>query len=105
MAAGLQIWDASGNLVLDASYRVMRIIGSASLDGTGAGGSATDSRFAQGCFVSFQAAKSNGDGFLDHGVIMPVFTINGSTLSWSYPPPNSASFETYANGVLFYGSY
>jgi hypothetical protein len=105
MATGLQIWDASGNLVLDASYRVMRIIGSASLDGSGKGASATDSRFSQGCFISFQTAKSNGDGYLDHGVIMPAFSFSGTTLSWSYPPPKSGSYETYANGVIFYGSF
>lgn len=103
MAAGLQIWDASGNLILDATYRVMRVINSAYLSGSG--GSVPDSRFSQGGWVSFQPALSNGDGYLDHGVIMPVFTFNGSTLTWSYPPPKSGSYETYAIGWLFYGSY
>ncbi|NPT39677.1 hypothetical protein [Paraburkholderia xenovorans] len=105
MAAGLQVWDASGNLILDASYRVMRLISFVNLSGNGASGSVTDSRFAQGGFVSFQPATSNGDGYLDHGVIVPVFTFSGSTLSWSYPAPHSGSFETYASGVLFYGAY
>jgi hypothetical protein len=34
MAVGLQIFDASGNVVLDATFRVMRIIGSVSLGGS-----------------------------------------------------------------------
>ncbi len=103
MATGLQIWDASGNLVLDASYRVMRVINYAYLNG--GGGSVTDGRFSQGGWVSFQPEKSNGDGYLDHGVIFPVFSFNGSVLSWSYPPPRSGSYETFASGFLFYGSY
>jgi hypothetical protein len=103
MPAGLQIWDASGNLVLDASYRVMRIISNAYLNG--GGGSVSDTRFSQGGWVSFQPEKSNGDGYLDHGVIYPVFSFNGTVLTWSYPTPHSSSFETYASGFLFYGSF
>jgi hypothetical protein len=104
MSAGLQIWDENGNVVLDATYRIMRIVGS-TLIKDGAPGSVTDTRFAQGAFVSFQPELSNGDGYLDHGVIFPVFSFSGSTLSWSYPSPHSASYETYARGVLFYGAY
>jgi hypothetical protein len=46
MAAGLQIFDASGNIILDATYRVMRIIGSVYINGDN--NSRSDSRLAQG---------------------------------------------------------
>ncbi|CAE6879851.1 hypothetical protein [Paraburkholderia domus] len=103
MATGLQIWDASGNLVLDASYRVMRIISSITMDGTN--GSRPDSRLAQGGFVSFQPNVTVGEGFLSGGVITPRFSIDaGGTLTWSYAPKNSVQYDIYQTGILFYGA-
>jgi hypothetical protein len=102
MAAGLQIWDASGNLVLDASYRVMRIIGSQYINGSN--GSVPDSRLAQGGFVSFQPESNTGDGYLSGGVITPRFSISGSTLTWTYAAKNSTTFDIYQSGWLFYGA-
>ncbi|PQV50961.1 hypothetical protein [Paraburkholderia sp. BL21I4N1] len=103
MAAGLQIWDASGNLVLDASYRVMRIISSQYINGTG--GSIVDSRFAQGGFVSFQPEVCIGEGYLSGGVICPQFSISGSTLTWTYAAKHSSQYDIYQSGTLFYGTY
>lgn len=100
MAVGLQIFDASGNIVLDATFRVMRIISSVSLDGSN--GSRSDDRLAQGGFVSFQPAITGGDGYLSAGIIVPRFVISGSTLSWSYPPRNSGN-DVIQTGILFYG--
>jgi hypothetical protein len=103
MAAGLQIWDASGNLVLDATYRVMRIIGAIPMDGSN--GSRNDPRLAQGGFVSFQPSVTVGEGYLAGGVITPRFSIDaGGTLSWSYAAKNSAQFDIYQLGTLFYGA-
>lgn len=105
MAAGLQVWDASGNLVLDASYRVMRIIGSRVMDGNN-GSLPADSRLTQGGFVSFQPDNTCGDGYLSGGVITPRFSIDPSTgiLSWSYAPKNSSQYDIYQTGILFYGA-
>jgi hypothetical protein len=101
MAVGLQIFDASGNVVLDATFRVMRIIGSVSLGGSS--GSLSDSRLTQGGFVSFQPAVTGGDGVLSAGVIVPRFAISGSTLTWSYPARNSSN-DVIQTGILFYGA-
>lgn len=103
MGAGLQIWDAAGNLVLDASYRVMRIISSQYINGVN--GSVPDSRFAQGGFVSFQPAICIGEGYLSGGVICPQFSISGSTLTWTYAAKNNAQYDIFQSGTLFYGSY
>lgn len=102
MTAGLQIWDESGNVVLDASYRVMRVSGSKQVIG-GNGESITDDILLQGGWVSFQASGTKGDGYLSGGVIAPQFQINGNILSWSWAPKSSPQFDTYQEGIVFWG--
>ena len=103
MAAGLQIWDASGNLILDASYRVLRVMGSISINGN-SGSLPADDRLNQGGFVSFQPAICNGDGFDSGGVISPQFSIVGGVLSWSYAAKHNSTYDVFQSGVLFYGA-
>jgi hypothetical protein len=103
MSCGLQVFDASGNIILDATYRVMRIIGSQYLS-NGVSGSFPDSRLSQGGFVSFQPDVTLGDGYLAGGVIAPYFSISGGVVSWSYAAKNSSAFDIYQNGTLFYGA-
>lgn len=102
MAAGMQIWDASGNLVLDASHRVMRIIGVVQLL-NGNSSSVSDTRMATGGFVSFQ--PDSYMGYLSGGLIHPQFSFSGGTLTWSYAAKNSTQYDTYVNGFLYYGAY
>lgn len=104
MSAGLQIFDASGNIILDATYRVMRIIGSQPIGQSSPNGSIGDSRLAQGGWCSFQPAVMGGAGFLSGGMLMPTFSISGSTLTWSYPAVNSTQYDTWQNGILFFGA-
>lgn len=105
MPAGLQCWDENGNLIFDATYRVLRIIDSAWMDGSN--GSLQDDRLKQGGFVSFQPDNTCGDGYLSGGVITPRFAVDTSTgiLSWSYAPKNSSQYDIYQVGTLFYGAY
>jgi hypothetical protein len=102
MAAGLQIWDASGNLVLDASHRVMRFIGMVQLQ-NGNSSSVFDSRMVSGGFISFQ--PDSYIGFLSGGLIHPQFSISSGTVSWTYAAKNSTTYDTYVNGFLYYGAY
>ncbi|MCP3721720.1 hypothetical protein M3I53_01030 [Paraburkholderia sp. CNPSo 3272] len=103
MAAGLQIFDANGNIVLDATYRVMRIIGAQNLS-LGQAGSVTDDRFLQGGWASFQPSVMTGQGYLSGGVIAPRFSISGNVLSWSYAAKNNSTYDIYQDGILFYGA-
>ena len=105
MPTGLQIFDASGNIILDDTYRVMRIVGNVYLAGT-SGSTAPDPRMTQGGFISFQPQISNGEGYLSGGIIVPRFSIDGSTgvVSWTYPAPNNTSFDVAQKGTLFYGA-
>ncbi|WP_321920048.1 hypothetical protein [Paraburkholderia tropica] len=101
MTAGLQIFDANGNPVLDATYRVMRLGGSRSLTG-GQNDSVADDRLLQGGWFSFAPSGTRGDGYLSGGVIVPRFTLSGNTLSWTWNAKNSA-YDIYQEGVVFYG--
>jgi len=100
MTAGLQIFDARGNVVFDATYRVLRIAGSVYING--GGGSLVDGRLAQGGFVSFQPDVTCGDGYLSGGVITPRFSISGSTLKWSYADRHN-NYDIVQSGFVFYG--
>ena len=104
MTVGLQVFDASANIILDATYRVMRIIGSINIGQSNPSGSQTDSRLAQGGWCSFQPSVIGSAGYLSGGMLMPSFSISGDTLTWSYPPVNNATYDTWQNGVLFYGA-
>ncbi|WP_321953101.1 hypothetical protein [Paraburkholderia bannensis] len=104
MSAGLQIWDANGNIVLDATYRIMRIIGTRSIGG-GVGGSVVDDAFTQGGWVSFQPGVMVGEGYLSGGVIVPRFSLSGNTVSWSYAAKNSTQYDIYQDGILYYGAF
>lgn len=104
MSAGLRIWDASGNLVLDASHRISRIISSKPLVG-GFNDSAQDDRMKSGAFISIQ--PDSYIGFLSGGLIHPTFSLdtNTGTVSWTWAAKNSAQYDTYVQGFVFYGAY
>jgi hypothetical protein len=104
MAAGLQIWNENGQIILDATHRVMRFYGSYVL-ANGQNGSVTDPGLAQGCFISFQPDRYIGYG--SGGTIHPQFSFDPSTgtLSWSYAAKNSTTYDEFVSGTLFYGAY
>jgi len=75
MGQGLQIWDGSGNLVLDTAHRLTRILGM------------FDTGTSDGS-VSFPGLAT-GTGFYvkltpDLGNAPPVVTISGTTVSWTF---------------------
>ena len=74
MSYGLQIWDASGNLVVDSSRRLGRFIGSF-MSGT-TGGSFTPSGLPSGYLFAFTNTSEAGS---------PGIWTNGSgTIFWSF---------------------
>lgn len=104
MPVGFQCFDETGNIILDATYRVLRIIDSRVMDGSN--GSLQDDRLKQGGFVSFQPENTCGDGYLSGGVITPRFSIDAGTgtLTWSYATKRSTQYDIYQAGTLFYGA-
>lgn len=88
MSYGLEVYDASGNVILTVTDRITRLLGTATFN---ASGSVTDARFADGTPWWFvQPTTSSGNE-------SPDITFSGTTLSWSNPGGGSFS--------IIYGIY
>lgn len=79
MAAGLQCWDENGNLLLDTTSRVGRLI--AKINTGGANGSYTVSAEPYG---TLQCVPATNVAF------PPNITVSGLTVSWSF----TSSYQT-----------
>jgi hypothetical protein len=101
MAAGLQCFDASGNLVVDITSRLPRFVGSAQL--TGGNNSVSDSRLAVGA-VWYAFQPSQIWGFINMDISRPIFSVSGTTISWTYSA-GAGSHNLQIQGTLFYGVY
>lgn len=101
MAAGLQCWDASGNLIVDITSRLPRFVGSASL--AGGNSSVTDAKLAGGT-VWFAFQPDQIWGFQNMDVSRPIFSVSGNTISWTYSGGATAQ-NIQITGTLFYGIY
>lgn len=79
MSHGLQVWDAAGNLVLGLGDRIPRVVDS------WASGAVSGSRsvpaLAGGTPWSFMVAL----GVVSSGVSLPILSISGATVTWTYP--------------------
>ncbi|ATF36634.1 hypothetical protein CO709_27440 [Burkholderia thailandensis] len=101
MSVGLQIWDAQGRTLLDASTRAGRVVGFTRLDGQGG---------------SIPADLSGGTPFwaftpdwlfkhINQNAPVPVVSVNAGGISWFYSPPPSDNHLTPMSGLLVYGVY
>lgn len=98
MPAGIQVFDQSGNLVVNIQDRLAKIIGSARVT---ANGSVTDPNLLQG--TPFYAFQQEGIwGFVTMNVLRPNFSVSGSTISWTYSASSGQNPYTI-KGNLFYG--
>lgn len=93
MAQGLQIWDASGNLIFDTSDRISRVLGIVTITAN-VSGSVTNSGFSGLSPFWFCIP-------LDYDTYMPEFTFTSGTnnLAWTWPQTGSADCR------LIYGAY
>jgi hypothetical protein len=101
MAAGLQLWDQNGTLVLDATHRLGRIKGIKQVTG-GPDSAAAD--LSDGTpFWSFQP-----DFLYKHisnETPVPIFTISAGGVSWTYSSSAGLSFAVPVTGWVIYGVY
>jgi len=105
MTTGLQVFNASGQLVMDATQRLSRIIQTISLTG-GVSGSFSDSRLTvTNVYWAYQRDKSFHLSAGYGGLMSPTFSFSGNTFSWSYAPLNNASYDEYAAGIVLVGAY
>jgi hypothetical protein len=96
MAAGIQCFDASGNLLVDVTSRLARIVGSAPVTANGSVLVPT----AGDLFYAFQPFAIWG--FTNMNVLRPNFSVSGATLSWTYSA--SAGPQPFTiTGLVFFG--
>jgi hypothetical protein len=80
--AGIQIWDASGNLIYDTTKRGLLLIASVTVSSNG---SLSNSYFALGTPFVLHAPHVPDSLFDLHTSGYPDVTFSGTTMSWSYP--------------------
>ena len=91
MAVGVRIRDRFGNVVVDITSKLPRIVGY--VDTNGGAGSVTVPELALGTgyFIVSPISGTQGRG-------TPSVQINGTTISWTYP-------NATTNDRIFYGYY
>ena len=74
MPQGIQIWDAAGNLIMEYTDRVGRVIGSVDITAANQSGSVSNAQFAAGggWYFLFGSAENH-----------PTVSIAGTTLTWT----------------------
>lgn len=77
MPTGLQCWDGNGNLTVDLTSRMTRLLGSVNQGGAG---SRQEPALAQGVPFVLPVLDQNG---LMYPVDLTVPTISGTTLNWT----------------------
>ena len=86
MAAGMQVWDAQGNIIFDTTSIVGRVIGV--IDASATSGSAVVVGLDQGTPFAIPQLQKNTLSILINTDSYPVCTFSGNTVSWtrySYP--------------------
>lgn len=99
--SGLQIWNASGVLVLDATQRVGRIKGFARC--AGSNGSQAAYMGDGTPFWSFQP-----DFLFKHisnETPPPIISIDANGISWTYSSTSGLTYPNPITGWLFFGVY
>lgn len=99
MAAGLQVFDENGILIVDMQTRISKVLGEVTISTRK--GSLTDTRLLDG--TMWYAVTKIGDG--DYAAL--EVKANGSTLSWTQRFCNVAgeSFDTPNDITFVYGIY
>ena len=93
MSYGLQVFDSSGNIILDTTDNTGKLLGTQTLV-AGTSGSVTNSAFANG--TAYYLAIPQSSSINAYGPILS-FNSGTNTLSWTWPN------ETNADHTLIYG--
>lgn len=97
MASGLQVWNAQGQLTLDTSDRLMRVLERRVVSGTG---STSHSGLSTGEPFWFLCPNSSGYGMFPETQI----TVSGNTISWDIRRFTEDDIVS-GSGILIYGVY
>lgn len=85
MAVGLKTWDASGNLMIDVTDRLMRFLGYVIIPAGSGSGSVTNDGILTGVpFAIPVMFSSNGSGYYAGDNLYPLsYSFSGNVLSWT----------------------
>lgn len=94
MDLGMQVFDASGNIVIDVTTRLSRVIGTQAI-AAGSTGSLAVPNTTQG-LIWFAIYGNGGNRY------SPVMSVSGGTISWS---PKSGFPGGPVDVIMIYGLY
>ncbi|WP_321940065.1 hypothetical protein [Paraburkholderia sp. J8-2] len=105
MTAGLQIWNGSGGLVLDATHRIGKVLAvltvTAGSSGSWSGDLTSGGRTG---FAAFSRAFTYGSATNQWYVQKPEVVVSGNTVTWTYGSL-SGSQSVYCGGIIVIGWY
>lgn len=96
MATGLRVWDASGNLILDATDRLTRILGFTTM-AANSSSSLVDDGFLTGS-PFYVAIRSNGGSVFNATSVAVSISVVGNTMYYS-------TTQLVASFIIIYGVY
>ena len=84
MPAGLQVWDASGNLIFDTGDRLSRRVASVAIAAGSTGSVTVPGSDPIWYYVSNRNSVGNASTYT------PTITLSSRTISWAWPPATAA---------------
>lgn len=100
MPAGLQVWDASGNSIIDTTTFIGRLIGS--IDASAMSGSTNVTGLDQGIPFAVPIMNSGTTASTYSTVSIPRVTFSGNNVSWVRQSPATGGVP---NVTLILGVY
>jgi hypothetical protein len=94
MAIGLRQRDPAGNILVDITTRLTRVMGTVQIAAGSNGSVVVPQSGSNPIFYYFSSLSSSEDGSAN-----PVITVSGDTISWNYPGRYNMP------GVLTYGRF
>ena len=85
MATGFKVWDAAGNLTIDGTTRMSRVLGYTTI-GANTSGTITDAGFSTGTPYWISIRNSLSPGAFDD-VEPPSISVAGTTLTYDNSSP------------------
>lgn len=103
MNVGLEIFNASGVLLLDGTHRIGRLKGSVYLPGSGDPGSVASDLSDGAPFTCFFPEFLFRH--INQNTPIPIITVTSQGISWAYSSTGGNSFRYPTSGWIFWGVY
>lgn len=95
MPAGLRVWNAAGQLILDTNDRVSRIVGTLNLPDGHAAGSISNAAFGVGTPFAAVLLAERWDNSTGQAKTLTQASISGTTINYSAGDKCTIIYGTY----------